>query len=127
MAKVEKRLRRKKVASVKTPAEVVPTSGNDHERGAESSDEVLSEVVRRRTLNRLSRVIGHLQAIKRMVENDREIEAILIQLSAVKSAVNGVGKEMMGELISVRCRSHSRRVSSVEIDEMLTLFGRYLK
>ena len=43
-------------------------------------------------LNRLSRAIGHLESIKRMVESGRDCSEVLIQLSAVKSAINNTGK-----------------------------------
>ena len=43
-------------------------------------------------LNRLSRAIGHLEAVKRMVEEERDCSQVLIQLSAVKSALNNTGK-----------------------------------
>ena len=43
-------------------------------------------------LNRMSRLIGHLESIKGMVENGRDCSEVLIQLSAVKSAINGVSK-----------------------------------
>ena len=36
-------------------------------------------------LNRISRAIGHLELIKRMVEEGRDCSEVLIQLSAVKS------------------------------------------
>ena len=37
-------------------------------------------------INRLSRAIGHMESIKRMVEDGRDCSEVLIQLSAVKSA-----------------------------------------
>lgn len=43
-------------------------------------------------LNRLSRVIGHLEAIKKMVESGKDCSEVLIQLSAVKAAINNTGK-----------------------------------
>ena len=43
-------------------------------------------------LNRLSRAIGHLEAVRRMVEEGRDCSQVLIQLSAVKSALNNTGK-----------------------------------
>ena len=43
-------------------------------------------------LNRLSRAFGHLESIKRMVEDGRDCSEVLIQLSAVKSAINNTGK-----------------------------------
>lgn len=46
-------------------------------------------------LNRLSRVIGHLEAVKRMVENDTDCSEVLIQLAAVRSAINNTGKVVL--------------------------------
>ena len=34
--------------------------------------------------NRLARAIGHLESIKKMVEDDRDCSEVLIQLAAVK-------------------------------------------
>ena len=43
-------------------------------------------------INRLSRAIGHLEAVKQMVEQGRDCSEVLIQLAAVKSAINNTGK-----------------------------------
>lgn len=51
-------------------------------------------------LNRLSRLIGHLESVKRMVEDGRDCSEVLIQLAAVKSAVNNVGKLILRDHIS---------------------------
>lgn len=40
----------------------------------------------------MSRLIGHLESIKRMVEDGRDCSEVLVQLSAVRSAINGVSK-----------------------------------
>jgi len=40
-------------------------------------------------LNRLSRAIGHLTAVRSMVEDGRDCTEVLIQLAAVRSAING--------------------------------------
>ena len=50
-------------------------------------------------LNRLSRVIGHLQSIKRMVEDGRDCSEVLVQLSAVKAAINNTGKVILQDHI----------------------------
>ena len=43
-------------------------------------------------LNRLSRATGHLESIKKMVEEGRDCGDVLIQLAAVRSAINNVGR-----------------------------------
>ena len=50
-------------------------------------------------INRLSRAIGHLEAIKRMVESGRDCSEVLIQLSAVKAAINNTGKIILQDHI----------------------------
>lgn len=61
---------------------------------------------KKRQLNRLSRIIGHLQYIKRMIENDEDCADVLIQISASRSALNGLGKEIINEHIS-HCITHA--------------------
>ena len=46
-------------------------------------------------VNRLAKAIGHTQSVKNMVENGRDCSEVLIQLAAVKSAVNNTGKEIL--------------------------------
>lgn len=53
----------------------------------------------RAVLNRLSRAIGHLESIKRMVESGRDCSEVLVQLSAVKSAINNTGKVILQDHI----------------------------
>lgn len=50
-------------------------------------------------VNRLARIIGHLESIKRMVEDGRDCSEVLVQIAAVKSAVNNVGKVILKDHI----------------------------
>ncbi len=50
---------------------------------------------RQSVLNRLSRIEGHVRAVKRMVENDTPCPELLIQLAAIRSALNGVGRVIL--------------------------------
>ena len=50
-------------------------------------------------LNRISRVTGHLESIKRMVEEGRDCSEILIQLSAVRAAINSLGRIILQDHI----------------------------
>ncbi len=51
-------------------------------------------------MNRLSRAIGHLESVKRMVEDDRDCSEVLIQLMAVNSALKNTGKVILREHMS---------------------------
>ena len=55
-------------------------------------------------INRLSRAIGHLESVKRMVEEGRDCSEVLIQVSAVKSSINNIGKIIKNSLRSCRQR-----------------------
>lgn len=46
-------------------------------------------------LNRLSRASGHLESVKRMVEDGKDCSQVLIQLSAVIAALNNTGKVIL--------------------------------
>ena len=46
-------------------------------------------------LNRLSRAIGHLESVKRMVEDGRDCTEVLVQLAAVRSALNNTAKVIL--------------------------------
>ena len=50
-------------------------------------------------VNRLSRAIGHLEAVRRMVLDGRDCSEVLIQLAAVKAAVSNAGKIILKDHI----------------------------
>lgn len=50
-------------------------------------------------LNRMSRAIGHLNAVKKMIEDGRDCSEVLIQLSAVRSEITNVGKVILKDHI----------------------------
>jgi len=47
----------------------------------------------------MSRVIGHMEAVKKMVEEGRDCSEVLIQIAAVKSAINNIGKIILKDHI----------------------------
>jgi DNA-binding FrmR family transcriptional regulator len=59
-----------------------------------------------RQINRLAKAAGHLQHVKGMIENDEDCADVLIQLSAVISALQNLGKEIINEHIT-HCIAHA--------------------
>ena len=49
----------------------------------------------RAIVNRLSRAIGHLEKVKRMVEAGHDCTEVLVQLAAVRSALDNTGKVIL--------------------------------
>lgn len=50
-------------------------------------------------INRLARAIGHLEKVKRMVEEGDDCSEVLIQLAAVRSALENTGKVILQDHI----------------------------
>jgi DNA-binding FrmR family transcriptional regulator len=76
-------------------------TANDHENHTHPHHHHQhSEKEKKAIMNRLSKAIGHLQSVRTMVENNRDCSEVLIQLSAVKSAINNTGKEILKQHIS---------------------------
>ena len=63
-------------------------------------------------LNRISRAQGHLEAVRKMIERGEDCAEVLVQLSAVISALNGTGRAILKDHIS-HCI-----VDAVEADDM---------
>ncbi len=78
-------------------------------------------------LNRLSRAIGHMESVKRMVEEGRDCSEVLVQLSAVKAAINNTAKVILKDHIehclvdAVECGDHEA------IEELTGAIDRFIK
>lgn len=72
---------------------VSPPGGWDWEATIISSHK-LPEVI-----SRLSKIEGHIRGIKKMAEEGRSCEELLLQVSAVKSAVNAVGRVILEDYL----------------------------
>lgn len=76
-------------------------------------------------LNRLSRAIGHLEAVKRMVESEQDCSEVLIQLAAVKSAINNTGKIILKDHIEhclIAAVEHGDRESIERLNQAIAQF-----
>lgn len=78
-------------------------------------------------LNRLSKAIGHLESIKRMVESGRDCSEVLIQLSAVKSAINNTGKVILQDHIQHCLVDAIESGDMEEIEELNKAIDRFIK
>ena len=73
----------------------VDENGNVHTHTHHHSHEQTKAV-----LNRLSRAQGHLDAVRKMVERGEDCSQVLVQLSAVISALHGTGRAILKDHIS---------------------------
>lgn len=86
-----------------------------------------SEEHKHEVSNRLARAIGHLQKVKQMVENDEDCSDVLIQLAAVKSAINNTGKVILKDHLE-HCIVHAVEDDDMEmIDELNNAIDKFMK
>ena len=78
-------------------------------------------------LNRMSRIIGDMQSIKTMVENDRDCSGVLIQLSAINSAVHGVSRVILKEHLSTCIVDAVREGDYESIEELNAAIDKFMK
>ena len=50
--------------------------------------------------DRLAKGSGHLDSVIRMIDNDRDCSEVLVQLAAVRSAINNAGKVLLQDHIT---------------------------
>ncbi|WP_235828978.1 metal-sensing transcriptional repressor [Anaerosacchariphilus polymeriproducens] len=78
-------------------------------------------------INRLARAIGHLQKVKAMVEEGEDCSEVLIQLAAVKSALNGTGKVILKDHIE-HCIVHAiKEGDQKELEELNKAIDLFIK
>ena len=100
----------------------------------------VSEVKKDRKLNsnndkealirRLKRIEGQVKGIQSMVEDERYCIDILIQITAVKSAVNAVGVMILENHIKgclINAIENNEEDKDVLIEELISLIARYSK
>ena len=61
------------------------------------SEHVHKHTETKNVLNRIARATGHLEAIRKMVEEGRDCGDVLIQLAAVRSAINSIGRIILAD------------------------------
>lgn len=77
--------------------------------------------------NRLSRAIGHLESVKKMVEDGRDCSEVLIQLAAVRSALASVSRVILKDHIE-HCIVHAVETDDQEaITELENAIDRLIK
>ena len=78
-------------------------------------------------VNRLSSAIGHLEAGKAMVEEGRDCTQVLIQLAAVKSAINNTGKLILKDHLNHCMVEAAKSGDRKAFDDLNEAIDRFLK
>ena len=77
--------------------------------------------------NRLSRIEGQIRGIRGMLENDAYCPDILVQISAVTSALGSLGKEILSTHIKECVAQGVKNGDENVIDELCSLMTKMIK
>ena len=78
-------------------------------------------------INRLARAIGHLEKVKRMVEAGADCSEVLIQLAAVRSALDATGKVILKDHLR-HCMVDAVAAGDTEaVEDLCQAIDKYMK
>ena len=78
-------------------------------------------------VNRLARAIGHLEKVKRMVEEGHDCSEVLVQLAAVRSALDNTGKVILKDHLRHCMVDAVAAGDSDSIDELCQAIDKFMK
>lgn len=98
-----------------------------HSEGLSTRHHVHDEESLRRIVNRLSRIEGHIRGIKTMVQESRPCPDVLVQVAAVRGALDRVARLILDEhLTECIARAAEEGNIEVEIEELKAALDRFL-
>lgn len=108
--------------NVYTHTHVHSDGSHHHDHGHIHSEEHTKKV-----LNRMSRIIGHMESTKRMVEDGRDCSEVLIQLSAIESAVKSVSRVILKEHMSTCIVDAVKKDDLESLEELNRAIDKFIK
>jgi CsoR family transcriptional regulator, copper-sensing transcriptional repressor len=100
-----------------------PGAGEHHH----SHQHVHSEESSRALVNRLSRIEGHIRGIKTMVQDGRDCPDVLVQIAAVRGALDRVARVILDEHLT-ECLLRAAKEGNIEaeVEELRAALDRFL-
>ena len=98
---------------------------HDHEHEHDHSHPHVHDT--KAVLNRLSRAIGHLQSVRKMVEDGRDCSEVLIQIAAVRSAINNIGKVILQDHIQHCIVDAVEQDDAQALDDLCQAIDKFIK
>ena len=108
--------------NVYTHTHVHSDGSHHHDHGHIHSEEHTKKV-----LNRMSRIIGHMESTRRMVEDGRDCSEVLIQLSAIESAVRSVSRVILKEHMSTCIVDAVKKDDLESLEELNRAIDKFIK
>lgn len=103
------------------------SSGHTHKHGETVHAHVHSEESLRSIINRLSRIEGHIRGIKTMVQGNSPCPDVLVQIAAVRGALDRVARMILDEHLT-ECIARAAQAGNIdaEIEELKKALDRFL-
>lgn len=100
---------------------------HSHADGQENHSHVHSEESLRRIVNRLSRIEGHIRGVKTMVQESKPCPDVLVQIAAVRGALDRVARMILDEHLS-ECIARAAKEGNMEaeIEQLKAALDRFL-
>ncbi|MGI5979515.1 MAG: metal-sensing transcriptional repressor [Oscillospiraceae bacterium] len=77
--------------------------------------------------DRLAKANGHLSSVIRMIDDDRDCAEVLVQLAAVRSAINNAGKILLEDHITECITEAIRNNDQNEIEKLNRAIDQFMK
>ena len=99
-----------------------PTTPQTHDHAHIHSEASLKQII-----NRLSRIEGHIRGIKTMVNESRPCPEVLIQVAAVRGAIDSLARVILDEHLS-ECITRAAQEGNIdsEIQALKSALDRFL-
>ncbi len=78
-------------------------------------------------LNRVARIIGHMNAVKGMIEDGRDCSEVLIQLSAIDASVRSLSRVILKDHLSTCIVDAVRHNDTKAIEELNRAIDKFMK
>lgn len=100
-------------------------AGHHHE--SKGTPHVHDEASLKQIINRLSRIEGHIRGIKTMVSENRPCPEVLMQIAAIRGAIDRVARIILDEHLS-ECVARAAKEGNIdtEIEELKAALDRFL-
>jgi DNA-binding FrmR family transcriptional regulator len=100
---------------------------HNHDRPHSTHNHVHSEESLRKIVNRLSRIEGHIRGIKSMVQQNTPCPDVLLQIAAVRGAIDKVARIVLDEHLT-ECVARAAKDGNIdaEMEELKAALDRFL-
>lgn len=102
-------------------------SNSEHNHHSSAHPHVHSEESLQRLVNRLSRIEGHVRGIKTMIKDSRPCPDVLVQIAAVRGALDRVARMVLDNHLS-DCISRATQDGNIdaEVEALKSALDRFL-